>query len=273
MTADRLAACFTRAAAEERAALVTYLMAGDPEVAQSLEFFRTLIRAGADVVEIGVPFTDPMAEGITIQGAAQRALAAHTTLSQILELVGTLRAEFPTTPLILMGYANPFYRYGATAFCRDAQAAGVDGLIVVDLPPEEDAVLCVAAGDVGLHFIRLATPTTDEARLPMVLRRASGFVYYVSITGITGAAAPEISAVAAEVARLKQHTALPIAVGFGIKTPEQARALAGISDGVVVGSALVQCVADHLDDAPAANQAVAQLTQSLKAALSRPNGG
>ncbi len=265
---DRLTHCFNKAKSENRAALITYFMAGDPDLEASKAIFRQLIENGADVIEIGVPFTDPMAEGTTIQLACQRALAAGTNLSQVLELAGELRKDYPETPLILMGYANPIFRYGAAQFCQIARERGIDGLIVVDLPPEEDGILCIPAREAGLHFIRLATPTTDPQRLPTVLNRASGFIYYISITGITGAAAPELSAVSQDIARLQKNTDLPIAVGFGIKTPEQAKQFAAIADGVVVGSALVQTVAEATDP-KTAQILVGQLTAALRAALSR----
>ncbi|HET6378134.1 MAG TPA: tryptophan synthase subunit alpha [Methylocella sp.] len=233
---------FAELSRQDRAALVTFVMAGDPDPAASLAILKALPAAGADVIELGMPFTDPMADGPAIQAAGLRALRAGTTLAKTLEIAAAFRASDDTTPLVLMGYYNPVYVYGIEAFLRDAKAAGVDGLIIVDLPPEEDQELCLPALASGLSFIRLATPTTDSARLPAVLANTSGFVYYVSITGITGAAAPEVSKVAAAVRRIKAHTRLPVAVGFGVKNAESAAAIAAHADGVVVGSALVERV-------------------------------
>ncbi|RMF37985.1 MAG: tryptophan synthase subunit alpha [Alphaproteobacteria bacterium] len=230
---------FARLRAEGRKAFVAYVMAGDPDYETSLEIVRGLPAAGVDVIELGAPFTDPMADGPTIQLAGQRALAAGMTLRRTLELAATFRREDATTPIVLMGYYNPIYSMGVPAFLEAAKAAGIDGLIVVDLPPEEDDELCLPAQAAGLNFIRLATPTTDDRRLPKVLQNTSGFVYYVSITGITGAAAAQAGQVAPDVARIKAATDLPVVVGFGIRTPEAARAIAGVSDGAVVGSAIV----------------------------------
>src|SRR5471030_1015051 len=232
---------------EGRAALVTFVTAGDPDLATSLAILKALPGAGADLIEIGMPFTDPMADGPAIQASGLRALKSGQTMRLTLGLVADFRKEDATTPLILMGYYNPIYIYGVDSFLRDAKAAGVDGLIVVDLPPEEDAELCLPTLKAGLNFIRLATPTTDDKRLPAVLNNTSGFVYYVSITGITGAAAPDTAKVNAAVARIKRHTKLPVAVGFGVKTAEQARAIASGADGVVVGSALVDALRASLD--------------------------
>ncbi|MGJ0533733.1 tryptophan synthase subunit alpha [Methylocystis sp.] len=232
---------------EGRAALVTFVMAGDPDLATSLDILRGLPGAGADVIEVGMPFTDPMADGPAIQAAGLRALKAGTTLKKTLKLVADFRAGDDATPIVLMGYYNPIYVYGVDAFLRDARDAGVDGLIVVDLPPEEDAELCVPARSAGLNFIRLATPTTDDKRLPKVLENTSGFVYYVSLTGITGAALADYAGVSQAVARIKRHTALPIAVGFGVKNAENAAELARNADGVVVGTALVQALKASLD--------------------------
>ncbi len=232
---------------EGRAALVTFLMAGDPDENISLDIIRALPGAGADVIEIGMPFTDPMADGPAIQAGGLRALRAGQTLTKTLALVGKFRAGDDATPIVLMGYYNPIYIYGVERFLSDAKAAGVDGLIVVDLPPEEDEELCLPALQAGLNFIRLATPTTDDKRLPAVLANTSGFVYYVSITGITGAATPDTTKVAAAVARIKRHTKLPVAVGFGVRTAEYARTIAAAADGVVVGSALVESVRASLD--------------------------
>ncbi len=232
---------------EGRPALVTFVTAGDPDTATSLAILRALPAAGADIIEIGVPFSDPMADGPTIQASSQRALKAGQTLKKTLEMVRSFRHADADTPIVLMGYYNPIYIYGVDRFLDDAKAAGVDGLIVVDLPPEEDAELCLPALKAGLSFIRLATPTTDDKRLPAVLANTSGFVYYVSITGITGVATPDANRVGQAVARIKRHTKLPVAVGFGVKTAEQARTLAQGADGVVVGSALVEALRATLD--------------------------
>jgi tryptophan synthase alpha chain len=232
---------------ENRAALVTFVMGGDPDAQTSLDIIRALPKAGADVIEIGMPFTDPMADGPAIQAAGLRALRAGQTVKKTLAMVGDFRRDDDATPIVLMGYYNPIYIYGVDRFLREAGTSGVDGLIVVDLPPEEDDELCLPALKAGLNFIRLATPTTDDRRLPAVLNNTSGFVYYVSITGITGAAAPDTSKVATAVERIKRHTKLPVAVGFGVKTAEHAHAIAEGADGVVVGSALVEAVRGGLD--------------------------
>lgn len=243
----RLDTRFRTIAGEGRAALVTFVTAGDPDHDTSLAILRALPGAGADIIELGVPFTDPMADGPAIQAAGLRALKAGQTLAKTLAMVKAFRAGDSATPIVLMGYYNPIYIYGVDRFLVDAKAAGVDGLIVVDLPPEEDEELCLPALKAGLDFIRLATPTTDDHRLPAVLAHTAGFVYYVSITGITGSATPDASKVATAVARIKRHTALPVAVGFGVRTPEQAAAIAAGADGVVVGSALVEAVRTSLD--------------------------
>jgi tryptophan synthase alpha chain len=235
-------------------------MGGDPDPKTSLEVLRALPRAGADVIEIGMPFTDPMADGPSIQAAGLRALKAGMTLRQVLALVRAFRERDGATPLILMGYYNPVYVYGVARFLADAQSAGVDGLIIVDLPPEEDAELCLPALAAGLNFIRLATPTTDDRRLPAVLANTSGFVYYVSITGITGAATPDPSRVGAAVARIKRHTNLPVAVGFGVKNAATAEAIARQADGVVVGTALVDALKRSLD---AENRATMQTVSAV----------
>lgn len=232
---------------EGRAALVTFTMAGDPDAATALAIAKALPKAGADVIELGMPFTDPMADGPAIQAAGVRALAAGQTLIKTLDLVRAFRKDDDATPIVLMGYYNPIYIYGVDKFLVDAKAAGVDGLIVVDLPPEEDEELCLPALKAGLNFIRLATPTTDDKRLPAVLNNTSGFVYYVSITGITGSAAPDADKVGAAVSRIKRHTKLPVAVGFGVRTADQAQAIAANADGVVVGSALVDALSQSLD--------------------------
>jgi tryptophan synthase alpha chain len=232
---------------EGRAAFVTFLMAGDPDLKTSLDIIKALPQAGADIIEIGMPFTDPMADGPAIQASGLRALKAGTTLKKTLALVRDFRSGDDTTPIILMGYYNPIYIYGVDKFLADAKAAGVDGLILVDMPAEEDDELCIPALKAGLNFIRLATPTTDDKRLPAVLANTSGFVYYVSITGITGSAAADITAVAEAVIRIKRHTKLPVCVGFGIRTPEAARAIAENADGAVVGTALVDALHGSLD--------------------------
>lgn len=231
---------FARLRKEGKKAFVSYIMAGDPDVDTSMAVLRGLPAAGVDIIELGMPFTDPMADGPTIQLAGQRALEGGQTLDKTLDMVRAFRAENTTTPIVMMGYYNPIYSRGVDRFLQDAVEAGIDGLIVVDLPPEEDSELCIPARDAGLNFIRLATPTTDDKRLPKVLQNTSGFVYYVSITGITGAAAPQAIDVAPEVARIKAQTDLPVIVGFGITTPDAARQIAGIADGCVVGSAIVK---------------------------------
>jgi tryptophan synthase alpha chain len=232
---------------EGRAALVTFTMAGDPDTKTSLTILKELPKAGADVIELGMPFTDPMADGPAIQAGGLRALNAGQDMVTTLNMVRAFRKGDGATPIVLMGYYNPIYIYGVERFLKDAKAAGVDGLIVVDLPPEEDEELCLPALKAGLNFIRLSTPTTDDKRLPAVLANTSGFVYYVSITGITGAAAPDVSKVTEAVARIKRHTELPVAVGFGVRTAKQARAIAAGAEGVVVGSALVNAIKDSLD--------------------------
>ena len=231
---------FARLRAEGRKAFVAYIMAGDPDAETSLEVMKGLPAAGVDIIELGMPFTDPMADGATIQLAGQRALAGGQTLERTLAMVAAFRAQDQTTPIVMMGYYNPIFSRGVARFLEDAVAAGIDGLIVVDLPPEEDAELCLPAQAAGLNFIRLATPTTDAKRLPVVLRNTSGFVYYVAITGITGAGAAVAGEVGPEVARIKAATDLPVIVGFGITTPEAARAIASVADGCVVGSAIVK---------------------------------
>lgn len=238
---------FAALKAEGRAALVTFIMAGDPDYDTSLAIAKALPKAGADIIEMGMPFTDPMADGPAIQAAGLRALKSGQGMTRTLSLVREFREDDDLTPVILMGYYNPIYIYGSERFLTDAKAAGVDGLIVVDLPPEEDEELCLPALKAGLNFIRLATPTTDDKRLPKVLTNTSGFVYYVSVTGVTGTAAPDTSKVTGAVARIKRHTRLPVAVGFGVKTAEQARAIAEGADGVVVGSALVDAMFKSLD--------------------------
>ncbi|WIY25987.1 tryptophan synthase subunit alpha [Parasedimentitalea psychrophila] len=235
----RIDAKFAELSAAGKKAFVAYVMAGDPDFDTSLEIVKGLPDAGVDIIELGVPFTDPMADGPTIQLAGQRALDGGMTLQKTLDLATEFRKTDNTTPIVMMGYYNPIYSRGVDKFLVDAKAAGVDGLIIVDLPPEEDAELCIPAQQAGLNFIRLATPTTDDARLPRVLQNTSGFVYYVSITGITGAAEAEAGDVGPEVARIKAATDLPVIVGFGINTPDRAQTIASISDGAVVGSAIV----------------------------------
>jgi tryptophan synthase alpha chain len=246
-TATRIDRTFAELAAAGRSGLIPFVMAGDPDPATSLALVKALPSAGADVIEIGMPFTDPMADGPAIQAAGLRALRAGQNMKKTLALVRDFRAGDVTTPIVLMGYYNPIYIYGVDRFLADAAAAGVDGLIVVDLPPEEDTELCLPAIGAGFNFIRLATPTTDERRLPAVLENTSGFVYYVSITGITGAAAPDAARVADAVKRIKRHTALPVAVGFGVKDAASAAAIARGAQAVVVCSALVEKVRTSLD--------------------------
>jgi len=239
VTVARIDRRFAELRAEGRAGLVTFVTAGDPDLGTFARILDGLPAAGADLIEIGMPFTDPMADGPAIQASSQRALKAGATLRKTLKLIADFRSRDQATPIVLMGYYNPIHSYGVAAFLADANAAGVDGLIVVDLPPEEDAELCLPALDAGLAFIRLATPTTDDRRLPAVLTNTAGFIYYVSIAGITGTAAPDAGAVSRQVARIKASTSLPVAVGFGIRTPEQAAAIARFADAAVVGSALV----------------------------------
>ena len=238
---------FAERMAEGRAVFVTFTMAGDPDYATSLALAKALPAAGADVIELGMPFTDPMADGVAIQAAGLRALKGGQTLIKTLQLVRDFRKDNNDTPIVLMGYYNPIYIYGVDRFLVDAKEAGIDGLIVVDLPPEEDVELCLPALKAGLNFIRLATPTTDDKRLPAVPNNTSGFVYYVSIAGITGSAAPDVGKVSAAVARIKRHTDLPVAVGFGVRDAASARAIAASADGVVVGSALIDVLRANLD--------------------------
>ena len=267
--ATRIDRRFAELKTEGRAALVTFLTAGDPDPETSLALVQALPAAGADVIELGMPFPDPMADGPAIQMSSQRALKAGQTLKKTLELVRAFRGSDDATPLVLMGYYNPIYVYGVDRFLRDAKSAGVDGLIIVDLPPEEDEELCLPALKAGLNFIRLATPTTDDKRLPAVLANTSGFVYYVSITGITGAATPDAGKVAAAVTRIKRHTKLPVAVGFGVRTAEQAAGIASGADGVVVGSALVSVLKGSLDPNDKATEKTVSGVVDLVAALAR----
>jgi len=250
---------------EGRAALVTFTMAGDPDYKTSLAIARALPAAGADVIELGMPFTDPMADGPAIQAAGLRALKAGQNMMATLEMVREFRTSDRETPIVLMGYYNPIYIYGVERFLADAKSAGIDGLIVVDLPPEEDDELCLPTLTAGLNFIRLATPTTDDRRLPAVLANTSGFVYYVSITGITGAAAPEAGKVTSAVARIKRHTALPVCVGFGVRSADSAARIARGADGVVVGSALVEAVRMSLANGKATANTVAAVTDLVRA--------
>ena len=247
MSATRIDRRFAELKAQGRAALVTFLTAGDPDPDTSLAILDALPAAGADVIELGMPFTDPMADGPAIQLSSQRALKRGQTMRSTLDMVRAFRRGEQGVPIVLMGYYNPIYQYGVAKFLKDARAAGVDGLIVVDLPPEEDEELCLPAKAAGLHFIRLATPTTDDRRLPAVLRNTAGFVYYVAIAGITGTRSAADADIARAVTRLKRHTDLPVAVGFGIRNAGQAAAVAKVADGAVVGSALVDRVAAHLD--------------------------
>ena len=253
---DKFAAC----ARENRPALGIFVMAGDPDFATAAAILKALPAAGADIIEFGMPFSDPMADGPGVQAAGQRALAAGQTLNKTLAMVADFRKTDSSTPIILMGYYNPIYIHGVDAFVKDALAAGVDGLIVVDLPPEEDAELCLPALRAGLNFIRLATPTTDDRRLPVVLKNTSGFVYYVSMTGITGAAIKSHAAVGEAVKRIKGHTDLPVAVGFGIKTADDAAVVGRDSDGVIVGTAVCNAIRDSLSEGKATASTVAAVT-------------
>ncbi len=263
----RIDARFAELRREGRSAFITFLMAGDPDPATSLDIIKALPKAGSDIIEIGMPFTDPMADGPAIQAAGLRALKAGMTLRKTLDMVRAFRKGDDATPLVLMGYYNPIYIYGVDQFLTDAKSAGVDGLIIVDLPPEEDTELCLPAMKAGLNFIRLATPTTDDKRLPAVLANTSGFVYYVSITGITGSASANAATVGEAVGRIKRHTKLPVCVGFGIRTPEAARGIAQNADGAVVGTALVEALRASLDAEGRATaktvSAVADLAASL----------
>jgi tryptophan synthase alpha chain len=273
MTNTRIDRRFAELKRSSRAALVTFVTAGDPDYETSLAIVRGLPEAGADIIEIGMPFTDPMADGPAIQAAGLRALKSGQTMLRTLDLVRAFRKTDANTPIVLMGYYNPIYIYGVDRFLADAKEAGVDGLIVVDLPPEEDEELCLPALKAGLNFIRLATPTTDDKRAPTVFKNTSGFVYYVSVLGITGTKTPDLDSVKRNVLRLKGHTKLPIAVGFGVKTAEQARIIARHADGVVVGSALVDAVRDTLtkegrataETAGAVHRLVAEIAQGVRA--------
>ena len=252
---SRLEQRFAHLKAEGRSALVTFITAGDPGYDASLAILKGLPQAGADVIELGMPFTDPMADGVAIQLATLRALEAGQTLAKTLQMVREFRAGDQATPIVLMGYYNPIHRFGVADFVAQAKEAGVDGLIIVDLPPEHDVELATPAQAAGIDFIRLTTPTTDDARLPRVLERSSGFVYYVSVAGVTGAGSATTEHVGEAIARLRRHTDLPVSVGFGIRTPEQAAAIARLADGVVVGSALI----DKIAQARSADQAVSDV--------------
>ena len=263
----RIDARFAELAKQGRSAFVTFVMAGDPDPKTALDIIKALPKAGADMIEIGMAFTDPMADGPSIQAAGLRALKAGMTLKKTLEMIRDFRKGDNATPVVLMGYYNPIYIYGVDKFLVDAKSAGIDGLIVVDLPPEEDTELCIPAMKAGLNFIRLATPTTDDKRLPAVLANTSGFVYYVSITGITGSGSADSTVVGEAVARIKRHTKLPVCVGFGIRTPEAARAIAENANGAVVGTALVDALRASLDGEERATSktvgAVADLVSAL----------
>ncbi len=265
----RIDACFAELKKQRRSAFVTYVMAGDPDPATSLAVVKALPKAGADIIELGIPFTDPMADGPSIQASGLRALKAGMTLKKTLELVRGFRRDDNATPLVLMGYYNPIYIYGVDKFLVDARSAGVDGLIIVDLPPEEDSELCLPAIKAGLNFIRLATPTTDDKRLPAVLANTSGFVYYVAIAGITGAASADANVVGQAVSRIKKHTSLPVCVGFGIRTPENARSIAERADGSVVGTALVDALHGSLDSEGRATAKTVGAVADLVAALAQ----
>jgi tryptophan synthase alpha chain len=269
----RIDALFARLKAENRPALVTYFMGGDPDYATSLSIMKALPGAGSDIIELGMPFSDPMADGPAIQMAGMRALKGGQTLAKTLELARAFRSENDTTPIVMMGYYNPIYIYGVDRFLADAKSAGIDGLIVVDLPPEMDGELCIPALGAGVNFIRMATPTTDDKRLPTVLQNTSGFVYYVSMNGITGSAIADMSKVNEAVSRIKGHTALPVCVGFGVKTAEQARLIGKAADGVVVGTAIVNAIANVLtpDGKPVADpaEAVATLVSGLAEGVRR----
>lgn len=268
----RIDARFAALKKEKRPALVTFITAGDPDPQTSAAILADLVEAGADIIELGMPFSDPMADGPAIQASSQRALKAGQNMIKTLQMVRDFRSRDDATPIVLMGYYNPIYVYGNERFIKDAKAAGVDGLIVVDVPPEADDELCLPALKAGLNFIRLATPTTDKARLPAVLRNTSGFVYYVSITGITGAAAPVVNDVHNQVKRIKAETPLPVVVGFGVRTGGQARAISKGADGVVVGSAIVSLIEKSLgtkgEATAATRKSVTELVRELSSALS-----
>ncbi|MGC4023701.1 MAG: tryptophan synthase subunit alpha [Mesorhizobium sp.] len=274
MTDTRIDRRMAKVKAEGRPALVTYFMGGDPNYDTSLKVMQALPKAGADIIELGMPFSDPMADGPAIQAAGLRALKSGQTLAKTLEMAREFRKTDNETPIVMMGYYNPIYIYGVDRFLADAKQSGIDGLIVVDLPPEMDNELCVPALKAGINFIRLATPTTDDKRLPKVLENTSGFVYYVSMTGITGSALANTGKVSEAVQRIKAHTDLPVCVGFGVKTAEQARTIGASADGVVVGTAIVNAIANVLgpngqqtaDPAEAVATLVSGLAQGVRAA-------
>ncbi|WP_159586810.1 tryptophan synthase subunit alpha [Chelativorans xinjiangense] len=274
MTATRIDTLFAKLRQENRPALVTYFMGGDPDYATALSIMKALPKAGSDIIELGMPFSDPMADGPAIQAAGLRALKGGQTLAKTLQMARSFRQEDDHTPIVMMGYYNPIYIYGVERFLKDAVEAGIDGLIIVDLPPEMDAELCLPALRAGINFIRLATPTTDDKRLPKVLENTSGFVYYVSMTGITGSALTDTAKVSAAVARIKGHTELPVCVGFGVKTASQARVIGAAADGVVVGTAIVNAIANVLgpdgkttaDPAEAVSTLVRGLAEGVKEA-------
>jgi tryptophan synthase alpha chain len=265
----RIDARFEQLKTENRGALITFVTAGDPTYDVSLEILKSLPEAGADIIELGMPFSDPMADGPAIQLASERALANGQNMIKTLEMVREFRKTEPDTPIVLMGYFNPIYHYGAEKFVKDAKEAGVDGLIVVDVPPEADEELCIPAMKVGLNFIRLATPTTDDERLPMVLQNTSGFLYYVSVTGITGVNAPDISDVLKNVARIQGQTDLPIAVGFGVKSAEQVREITAGAAGAVVGSAIVREIEANLNEDGSPSEGLAMRVKALISELAQ----
>lgn len=268
----RIDRAFAAAKAANRPALVTYVMGGDPDLATSQAILNALPGAGADIIELGLPFSDPMADGVAIQMGGQRALKAGQTLLGLLGMVEEFRRKDETTPIVLMGYYNPIYSFGVDKFLSAAKEAGIDGLIIVDLPAEEDDELCIPALKAGLNFIRLTTPTTNDQRLPVVLKNTSGFVYYVSMTGVTGAAIKSRAAVGEAVQRIKAHTDLPVAVGFGIKTAEDAAEIGKHADGIVVGTVLVEAVARTLVDGKATGRtvsAVRELVADIAAGVKR----
>ncbi len=266
---QRMTARFAKLAAENRPAFVTYFMGGDPDFETSVNIMKGLPAAGADVIELGMPFSDPMADGPSIQAAGLRSLEGGQNIPKAFDMVRAFRQDDDETPIVVMGYYNPIYQYGSEKFLQEAKQAGIDGMIIVDLPPEMDEELCIPALSEGLNFIRLATPTTDEKRLPKVLSNTSGFVYYVSINGITGAAAPKPDEVAKSVAHIKAKTDLPICVGFGVRSAEQAASIGKAADGVVVGSAIVSAIADSLDDGKATGKT---LTDALAVVSSISEG-
>ena len=272
---SRIEKRFAQCKAAGRPALVTYVMGGDPDLATGQAILEALPQAGADIIELGIPFSDPMADGVAIQLGGQRALAAGQTLRGVLGMVEDFRRKDETTPIVLMGYYNPIYSFGVEKFLEAASHAGVDGLIIVDLPPEEDSELCIPALRAGINFIRLTTPTTDDKRLPAVLKNTSGFVYYVSMTGVTGAEIKSRGAVGEAVERIKAHTDLPVAVGFGIKTAEDAAEIGKYSDGIVVGTVLVDAVARSLADGKATDRTVAavrDLVAEIASGVKRARG-